>query len=145
MTALKTYAFPNSILFGSQSWPFQGEVTGQTPAYNITKTNDDTFTVTLSVPGVSESDVEVTEHEGRLNVSFTADAKANTDSQDQETPEVTYIRRGITAQYEDLSFKLGAHMRVVEAKLDKGLLSIQLHRDIPEALQPKRIEVSQAA
>lgn len=142
MSALKSYAFPNSFRFGaplarSLEANFNGLVETATPAYDIVQHGEDSFTIVVAVPGLDDADIDITEHKGRLSISF----KEEDAPKGEDTSNVTVLRRGIQARRAALDFKLGEHVYVDQANLEKGLLSITLVRHVPEELQPKQIHI----
>jgi molecular chaperone IbpA len=103
------------------------------PPYNIEKSGDDTYRITMAVAGFGEEDLEVTQKGSDLLVRGKA----------QETgEEVRYLHRGIAARAFERHFELADHVNVVEANLVNGMLSIELKRDVPEALKPRTIGIT---
>ena len=103
------------------------------PPYNIVKTGQDAYRITLAVAGFAESDLELVVKENLLTVR----GKVN----DAEKKEVTYLHRGIAGRAFEHRFQLADHVRVTGANLVNGLLDIELVREIPEAMRPQRIEI----
>ncbi len=104
------------------------------PPYNIVKTGDHDYAITLAMAGFSEDDIDLMLENRVLTV------KAQQAQSDDE--DVTYLHRGIAARAFERRFTLAEHIRVVNARLDRGLLHIELRQEVPEALKPRRIEVS---
>ena len=103
------------------------------PPYNIVRTGQDNYKITLAVAGFGENDLEVMVKENVLTVR----GKVN----DAEKNEVTYLHRGIAGRAFEHRFQLADHVRVTGANLANGLLDIELVREIPEAMRPQRIEI----
>ena len=103
------------------------------PPYNIEKTADDTYRISIAVAGFSDADLSVDVKEQALVVSA---RKADEDD------ARAYLHRGIATRAFERRFTLADHVRVVGASHADGLLHIDLHREIPEALKPRRIEIS---
>jgi len=103
------------------------------PPYNIEKSGEDHYRVTLAVAGFGESDLEITQTENTLVVKGSAD--------DQEAGRA-YLHRGIAGRAFERRFQLADHIRVVTAELENGLLHIDLEREVPEALKPRTIEIA---
>jgi len=102
------------------------------PPYDIVRTGDDTFRITLAVAGFSPSDITVTAQQNLLTV---AGRKAeNPRSED-------YIYQGISARAFERRFNLADYIEVEGADFENGLLQIDLTRKVPEAMKPRRIEV----
>lgn len=105
------------------------------PPYNIEKTADDAYRISIAVAGFSDDDLSVDVKEGALLVSAKkADEDANR----------TYLHRGIATRAFQRRFHLADHVRVVGASHVDGMLHIDLEREIPEALKPRRIEIAKA-
>lgn len=103
------------------------------PPYNIEKTADDSYRISIAVAGFSESDLSVEVKENALVVSA---RKAADDS------ERTFLHRGIATRAFERRFTLADHVRVIGASHVDGMLHIDLKREVPEALKPRRIEIS---
>jgi molecular chaperone IbpA len=104
------------------------------PAYDIRKTNEESFELSLAVPGFAEKDLEIVAHERQLLVKGKVEA---TDSEG-------WIRRGIAREPFERRFALGEHVLVKSAKLENGLLRVELAREVPEALKPRSIAIGPA-
>ena len=102
------------------------------PPYNIEKTDEQAWRVTLAVAGFAEDDLTI---ELRENTLFVSGAKDN-------EPETTYLHRGIATRAFNRRFHLADHVQVTNAALENGLLHIDLKREVPEALKPRRIAIS---
>jgi molecular chaperone IbpA len=103
------------------------------PPYNIEKTADDAYRISIAVAGFSEDDLSVEVKEGALIVSA---RKAEDES------EKTYLHRGIATRAFERKFQLADHVRVTGASYADGMLHIDLLREVPEALKPRRIEIA---
>lgn len=104
---------------------------GQGPAYDIVKSGDDGYRVTIAVPGFGSEDITVTQHDTLLVVS----GKAREDAQGD------YLHRGIASGAFESRFQIAHHVQVVEAALSNGLLTIDLVREVPEAMKPRSIPI----
>ena len=104
------------------------------PPYNIEKISDDGWRISVAVAGFAESDLSV---EVRENALFITAKKA-----DEE--ERTYLHRGIATRAFERRFHLADHVRVTGAAHEHGMLHIDLVREVPEALKPRRIEIAQS-
>ncbi len=103
------------------------------PPYNIEKTDADTYRISVAVAGFSENDLSVEVKENSLVV---AGKKA------AEDKERSYLHRGIATRAFERRFALADHVRVTGASHENGMLNIDLKREVPEALKPRRIEIS---
>ncbi|WP_316014899.1 Hsp20 family protein [Roseobacter sp. HKCCA0434] len=108
---------------------------GQTgyPPYNIEKTGDDAYLITVAVAGFSDDELNIEARDGQLVVSG---KKA------EDTTERKYLHRGIANRAFEKRFQLADHVRATGARTENGLLHIELVREVPEALKPRRIEIS---
>ncbi len=102
------------------------------PPYNIEKTADDAYRISIAVAGFSPEELAVEVKDGALHV---AARKA------PEAAERTYLHRGIATRAFDRRFALADHVRVTGAVHEHGMLHIDLVRETPEALKPRRIEI----
>ena len=106
------------------------------PPYNIEKTADDAYRISIAVAGFSDADLNVEVRENALIVSAQkAEAEA----------KQTYLHRGIATRAFERRFHLADHVRVTGADHVDGMLHIDLVREIPEALKPRRIEIGKAS
>ncbi|WP_116811585.1 Hsp20 family protein [Steroidobacter cummioxidans] len=101
------------------------------PPYDIVKTGEDQYRVTLAVAGFGENELNVTQERNLLLVS--GERAANDETQ--------YLHRGIAGRSFQRRFELADHVRVAGAGLANGLLTIDLKREIPEAMKPRRIDI----
>ncbi len=103
------------------------------PPYNIEKTDADTYRISVAVAGFSEADLSVEVKENSLVVS----GKKASDEKER-----SYLHRGIATRAFERRFALADHVRVTGASHENGMLNIDLKREVPEALKPRRIEIS---
>ncbi len=102
------------------------------PPYNIERTGDDTYRLTMAVAGFSQDDLEMTVRENTLIIAGRVKAEA-------VKGEVLY--RGIAGRAFERRFVLADHIVVDGADLQNGLLHVGLKRVVPEALKPRRIAI----
>ena len=107
------------------------------PPYNIEKTGDDGYRISVAVAGFSDNDISVEVKENALHIS--AKQQADTDNTRK------FLHRGIATRAFDRRFTLADHVRVTGALHENGMLHIDLIREIPEALKPRRIEIAKAS
>lgn len=105
------------------------------PPYDIEKTADDAYRITVAVAGFRAEELELTAQPNLLIVS----GRAAGDDEKR-----SYFHRGVTHQPFERRFELADHVVVKAAKCADGLLTIELARELPEALKPRRIEIGQA-
>lgn len=104
------------------------------PPYNIQKAGEDRYRITMAVAGFSQDELNITTENNRLVV--TGDK-----AEDKETDENAFLYRGIATRSFERRFNLAEHVKVTGARLDNGLLHIELEREIPEAMKPRTIEI----
>ena len=103
------------------------------PPYNIEKTADDAWRISIAAAGFTDEELSVEVRENALIVS----ARKTEDDGDRK-----YLHRGIATRAFERRFALAEHVRVTGASHVNGMLHIDLVREIPEALKPRRIEIS---
>ncbi|WP_306004421.1 Hsp20 family protein [Aquicoccus porphyridii] len=103
------------------------------PPYNIEKTADDAYRISIAVAGFAENDLSVEVKDGALIVSA---RKA------EEDEDRVYLHRGIATRAFERRFQLADHVKVMGATHTDGMLHIDLVREIPEALKPRRIAIA---
>jgi molecular chaperone IbpA len=102
------------------------------PPYNIEKTGEDAYRLTMAVAGFGRDEIDVTAHDNSLTV--TGKAKNGED-------EGRYLHRGIARRTFERRFSLADHIKVVGASLDNGMLHVDLVHEVPEAMKPRKIEI----
>ena len=102
------------------------------PPYNIEKTSEDTYVLTMAVAGFGPNDIEVVVRDNTLTVAGRAP---------QTDEGRSFLHRGIAGRAFERRFVLADHMVVEGATLENGLLQLSLKRMVPEALKPRRIAV----
>jgi molecular chaperone IbpA len=105
------------------------------PPYDIQKTGEDTYRVRLAAAGFSPEELELT---AQPNLLIVAGRKKT----DEEAEARTYLHRGIAGRNFERRFELADYVVVKSATFTNGLLSIDLAREVPEALRPRRVEIS---
>lgn len=106
------------------------------PPYNIEKIDDDAWRISIAVAGFAEADLSVELREGALII---AAKKAD------EGQERSYLHRGIATRAFERRFQLADHVRVTGATHSDGMLHVDLTREVPEALKPRRIAIESRA
>ncbi|MFD2111497.1 Hsp20 family protein [Thiorhodococcus fuscus] len=105
---------------------------GGYPPYNVEVIDENSYRITLAVAGFTESELDIEAKENLLTVTGqrkTAEAEGN------------FLYRGIANRSFERKFQLADYVRVAEARLENGLLNIELVREVPEAMKPRRIEI----
>jgi molecular chaperone IbpA len=102
------------------------------PPYNIEKTSEDAYRLTMAVAGFSPEELDITAQENTLLV--TGKAK-------KEPEESRYLHRGIARRAFERRFSLADHIKVVGASLANGMLHVDLAREVPEEARPRKIQI----
>lgn len=105
------------------------------PHYNIEVTDEDAYRITLAVAGFREGELDITVEASQLIVSGTHEGAG--------APQ-QFLHQGIAARNFERRFELADHIKVVGANLENGLLHVDLAREVPEALKPRKIAISAA-
>jgi molecular chaperone IbpA len=106
------------------------------PPYDIVRTGEETYRISLAVAGFSPDDITITAQQNQLTV-------AGRKGQPRQ-PDHEYLYQGISAREFERRFSLEDHVEVESASFENGLLQINLVRRIPEAMKPRRIEIGAA-
>jgi len=102
------------------------------PPYNIEKTGEDSYRITLAVAGFSADELSITAQPNQLVVAGRAG----------HSGEGQYLYRGIAARPFKRQFSLADYVKVTGANLDNGMLAIDLVREMPETMKPRLIEIA---
>jgi molecular chaperone IbpA len=103
------------------------------PPYDIVRTGEESFRITLALAGFSPEQITLTAQQNRLTVSGTRRENGNGKQE--------YIYQSIAARPFERNFSLADHVEVEGATFDNGLLHVDLVRRVPEAMKPRRIEI----
>ena len=107
------------------------------PPYNIERTGENAYRITVAVAGFTESDLSIEVKENALTLKGERKAEANAKSE--------ILHQGIAARSFERRFQLADYVQVTGAALEHGLLHIDLVREIPEAKKPRHIQIASAA
>jgi molecular chaperone IbpA len=105
------------------------------PPYNIERTGKDAYRISMAVAGFDEKEISIEAHRNVLTVKG-----EKTEETQEEGKEILY--RGIASRSFERRFQLADHVEVQSATLKNGLLHIELTRNVPEELKPRRIAIS---
>lgn len=108
------------------------------PPYNIERTGENAYRVTMAVAGFAEDELSIEAKENTLTVK--GEKKAESEEQGSE-----FLYRGIASRAFERRFQLADHVEVKGASLENGLLHVDLVREIPEAMKPRTIAINGAA
>ncbi len=113
-----------------------GEASGNNtptyPPYNIELIADDKYRITMAVAGF---------HRAEIDLELERDSLKVVGRKERDEQGKTFLHRGIAARNFEHRFQLAEHVKVVSASLDAGLLNIELAREIPEAMKPRKIAI----
>jgi molecular chaperone IbpA len=102
------------------------------PPFDTVKVDDDTYRITMAVAGFKREELDISVQSNMLVIS----GEHKTEHQGE------YLHRGIANRPFVRRFELAEHVQVIGAQLTDGLLTIMLKRELPEAMKPRRIEIS---
>lgn len=102
------------------------------PPYNVELVSENQYRIAIAVAGFAESELEITTHNNVLLVKG---------AHNEQQPQRTYLYQGIAERNFERKFQLAEHIQVKSAKVENGLLYIELERVVPEASKPRRIEI----
>jgi molecular chaperone IbpA len=105
------------------------------PPYDIEKIGDDQYRISMAVAGFSQQEIEITQEGLNLTVTGRKDAPRD---------DKQLLHRGIATRSFTQVFSLADHVKAAGANLENGLLAIELVREVPEKLKPRRIEIGSA-
>ena len=103
------------------------------PPYNIEKLSEDAYRITMAVAGFAPDEIDVVTKDGAVVVS----GKAKPEEKTQ-----TFLHQGIARRAFERRFQLADHIKVAGANLTNGLLDIELVREVPETLKPRKITIA---
>lgn len=110
------------------------EATSTYPPYNIERTGEDSYRITIAVAGFTEADLSIETKESTLSVRGEKKDRA-------EDKKGELLFQGIAARSFERRFQLADHVEVKGASLENGLLHVDLVREIPEAMKPRQIPI----
>ena len=105
------------------------------PPYNIERVSENAYRIELAVAGFAETDLNIEVHENVLKISGKRDENA-------EDGGRNWLYQGIAGRSFERRFHLADHVEVKGAKLENGLLTLELERVIPEALKPRKVQIA---
>ncbi|MBD8618752.1 Hsp20 family protein [Sphingomonas sp. CFBP 13728] len=106
------------------------------PPFDIERESEDSYQITLAVAGFRPDDIEIVAQNNQLTV---------TGRRPDDRDESRFLHRGIATRAFERRFQLADFVQVQNARFDNGLLVIALKREVPDAMKPRRIEISGAA
>ena len=103
------------------------------PPYNIEQVDENQYRITMAVAGFTEDQLDITSEQNTLLISG---------KQQDESDKRNFLHRGIATRNFERKFQLAEHVKVVSASLENGLLHVELEREVPEAMKPRKIAIS---
>jgi molecular chaperone IbpA len=104
------------------------------PPFDIEKVSDDSYRITLAVAGFRQNEIDITARQNLLVITGRRAENRNKDG--------NYLHMGIATRAFERRFELADFVRVENAELRDGLLSVELVREVPEAMKPRKIEIN---
>ncbi len=105
------------------------------PPYNVESLGEDRYRITMAVAGFSEDELDITSEQNTLTISGSKNEERD-DNDDRE-----FLYRGIATRSFERRFQLADHVKVSGASLENGLLHIDMVRELPERMKPRKIEI----
>ncbi|MGF9761725.1 Hsp20 family protein [Microvirga sp. 0TCS3.31] len=127
-----TIGFDRMLSLLDQAGGAEGSVPSY-PPYNIERTGENTYRISVAVAGFSQADLSIEAKENRLTIRGARQPK-------EKNSDMVYL--GIAARAFERSFQLADHVAVEGASLDNGLLHVELVREVPEAMKPRTIPIT---
>jgi len=106
------------------------------PPYNIEATEENEYAITVAVAGFTESELDIQTERGVMTI------RGEKNSSDEKR---NYLYQGIANRTFERKFELADHVKVVDAQLENGILKIDLVKEVPEAMRPKKISIGSGA
>lgn len=106
---------------------------GGYPPYNVELVERDKYAICVALAGFNRNEISIETENGMLKI---------VGRKERDGIKRTYLHRGIAERDFELRFHLAEHVKAVGAKMNDGLLSVDLVREIPEAMKPRKLEIS---
>jgi molecular chaperone IbpA len=103
------------------------------PPYNVELVSEDNYRIVMALAGFDRSEVEIVAERDTLHI---------TGRKQKDETQRTYLHRGIAARDFEQRFQLANHVKVTTASFENGMLTIDLVREVPEALKPRKIAIN---
>ncbi len=107
------------------------------PPYNIEKTDENSYRISMAVAGFGQDDLDLTVHDNMLTVKGGRREEPRQDNH-------AFLHRGIAGRSFEQRFHLAEHVEVVNASIENGMLHVDLVREVPEKMKPRKIEIANA-
>ena len=119
-------------LFNEMERAFSASATTGYPPYNIVRTEENKYVISVAVAGFAKENLEVTQDGKKLSIVGTAPEQDET---------VEYLHRGLAGRSFAREFTLADHVEITEVKLELGVLNVFLEQIVPDELLPRKIEI----
>ena len=119
-------------LFDELTTQFANEARSSYPPYNVIELSENQWMISIAVAGFTMEDLDITLEKNTLTIEGSAP---------KVSEDVKYLHKGIAGRNFRRQFTLADHIDVVDANLSLGMLNVRLQREVPEELQPKKIEI----
>lgn len=106
------------------------------PPYNVELLAEDQYRITMAIAGFADEELEIESKQNTLVVT-------GTKTSDTKNSDRKFLHQGIAERNFERKFQLGDHVKVIGAFMENGLLNIDLEREIPEALKPRKIAINE--
>jgi molecular chaperone IbpA len=113
-----------------------GNTPNNYPPHNVVKTGEDTYRIEVAVSGFSMEEIDVEVNNAELVIKG--------QSKREEDSNIEYLHRGLARRDFERKFTLVDHIEVIGASIKDGILNVDLKREIPDALKPRKIAISQS-
>jgi molecular chaperone IbpA len=123
-------------LFDMLEGKVRGEPDDGFPPFDLEKHGEDSYRITIAAAGYAPDEIEIVAHENLLTITGKKAAEAN---------DRQFLHRGIANRSFERRFGLADFVQVQSASFDNGMLRIQLKREVPEAMKPRKIEIGATA
>jgi molecular chaperone IbpA len=110
----------------------RNDATPSYPPYNIELIAEDKYSITMAVAGFDRAELSIETEHDMLKI---------TGRKEKDDTQRNFLHRGIASRDFEHRFRLADHVKVMSARLENGLLTIELVREIPEAYKPRRIQI----
>ena len=120
-------------LFDALENSFRAETQDSYPPFDIVRTGEDSYRITLAVAGFRPDEIDITAQQNQLVISGQKSEK--------DEDGVEFVHRGIAARAFERRFQLADYVEVQDASYENGMLTLSLERVVPEAMKPRKIEI----
>ena len=120
-------------LFDALENSFRAETQDSYPPFDIVRTGEDSYRITLAVAGFRPDEIDITAQQNQLVISGQKTEK--------DEDGVEFVHRGIAARAFERRFQLADYVEVQDASYENGMLTLSLERVVPDAMKPRKIEI----